>query len=91
MSDHDLEAAAQVRDGALFSPGLVAQIDALRASVHEHLRQRGIDAASTECEHAMVVAGGVAGQLRASPDTTGRTTSRPLVPYTRWHSRSCAR
>src|SRR5688500_9868142 len=72
MSDeHELEdVRAQVRDNALLSPAVVAQIDALRASVHEQLRERGIDPASPECEHSMVVAGGIVGQLLASPDTT---------------------
>jgi hypothetical protein len=65
MSDHDLEAArAQVRDGALFPPGVVAQIHALRASDTSTCVSAASTPASTECEHAMVVAGGIAGQLR---------------------------
>jgi hypothetical protein len=34
---------AQVRDGSLFSAGVTAQIDALRASVRRQLRESGID------------------------------------------------
>lgn len=64
-----------MRDGSLFSPGIVAQIDALRASVREQLRQRGIDATSPECEHTWLVAGGTLGRLAASPETTALLAS----------------
>lgn len=78
MSDeHELEdVRAQVRDGALFSPSVTAQIDALRASEHEQLRERGIDPTSPECERMWVVAGGVVGRLLASPDTTALLASQ---------------
>jgi hypothetical protein len=69
--DHELETVrAQVRDGSLFSPAVTVQIDALRASVHRQLRERGIDPTSPECERMWLVAGGVVGRLLASPETT---------------------
>ena len=49
---------------------MLAPIDALRASVHEQLRARGIDPASRECEQTWLVAGGTLGRLLASPETT---------------------
>ena len=69
--EHELEdVRSQMRDNALFSPGVTAQIDALRASVHAQLRERDIEPTSAECERMWVVAGGVVGQLFASPETT---------------------
>jgi hypothetical protein len=59
---------AQVRDNALFSPGVSARIDALRASVHAQLRQRGIDPTSPEFEQIWLVAGGALAQLLLSPE-----------------------
>ena len=70
IDDDELEAVrAQVRDSRLFSPSVTAQTDALRASVHEQLRERDIDPTSPECEQTWVVAGGVVAQLLASPET----------------------
>jgi hypothetical protein len=71
MIDDELaDVRAQVRDSQLFSPAVTAQIDALRAAVHEQLRERGIDPASPECEQTWLVAGGTLGRLLASPETT---------------------
>jgi hypothetical protein len=58
-----------LRDSELFSVGVTAKIDALRASVHEQLRARGIDPTSEECELIWMVAGGTVGQLIASEST----------------------
>jgi hypothetical protein len=70
MSDAELaEVRAQMRDSELFSPAVIAQIDGLRATVHEQLRQRGVDPASPECEQTWLVAGGTLGRLLASPET----------------------
>jgi hypothetical protein len=67
--DHELEdVRAQVRDNALFSPRVSARIDALRASVHAQLRQRGIDPTSPEFEQTWLVAGGALAQLLLSPE-----------------------
>jgi hypothetical protein len=71
MIDDELaDARAQVSDSELFSPAVTSQIDALRASVHEQLRRRGIDATSPECEQTWLVAGATLGRLVASPEPT---------------------
>ena len=54
----------------VYPPGVVAEIDALRASVHEQARERGIDPTSPEFERMWLVAGAVIGQLLASAQTT---------------------
>ncbi len=46
-----------LQDSELFSPGVTAQIDALRASVHEQLKKLGIDPTSEVCELIWMVAG----------------------------------
>lgn len=70
IDDDELDAVrAQVRDSQLFSPAFTAQIDALRASVHEQLRERDIEPTSPEYERTCVVAGGVVAQLLGSPET----------------------
>jgi hypothetical protein len=64
--------------GARLRPVLAAvtaQIGALRASVHEQLRQRGIDPTSPECEQTWLLAGGTLGRLLASPETTALPAS----------------
>jgi hypothetical protein len=66
---------AQVRDSELFSPAVTAMLDALRASVHQQLRGRGIDPTSTECGQTLMVAGGTIGQLLASKETTALLAS----------------
>jgi hypothetical protein len=57
-----------VRDSELFSPAVNAQVDALRASEHEQLRQRGIEPASRRCKQMWLVAGGALAQLFLSPE-----------------------
>jgi hypothetical protein len=69
IHDELADVRAQVRDSELFSPAVVAQIDALRASVHQQLRERGIDPTSPECKQTWLVAGGTLGQLLASKET----------------------
>lgn len=46
MNDELNDVRAQLQNSELLSPGVLAQIDALRASVHEQLRARGIDPSS---------------------------------------------
>lgn len=70
MNDELNEVRAQLQDSQLFSPAVLAQLDALRASVHEQLRDRGIDPTSRDYEAAMVVGGGAVAQFLASPTTT---------------------
>ena len=71
MSDELNDVRAQLQTSELFSPGVLAQIDALRASVHEQLRARGIDPTSEneEFELTWMVAGGTLAQLLASKET----------------------
>lgn len=69
MSDELKDVRAQLQNSELFSPGVLAQIDALRASVHEQLRARGIDPTSEEYELTWMVAGGTLAQLLASTET----------------------
>lgn len=54
----------------MFSPAVTAQIDALRASVHEQLKERNIKPGSREFELIWMVAGGTVGQLIASDNVT---------------------
>ena len=70
MSDELNDVRAQLQNPELFAPGVFAEIDALRASVHEQLRARGIGHESPEYERTWLFAGGVKGQLLASPQTT---------------------
>lgn len=69
VNDELDEVRAQLQNSELFSPAVIAQLDALRASVHEQLRDRGIDPASPECEQTWLVAGGTLGRLLASAET----------------------
>ncbi|MGI8519134.1 MAG: hypothetical protein ACR2MC_00750 [Actinomycetota bacterium] len=64
--NNDLELVRKtLRDSTMFSPSVTAQIDALRASVHEQLTALGIDPHSRECEQVWV-AGGALAQMIAS-------------------------
>lgn len=69
MSDELEDVRAQLQQSELFSPGVTAQIDALRASVHEQLQARGIKPSSKEFELTWMVAGGTLAQLLASTET----------------------
>jgi len=77
MSDELEDVRAQVRESELFSPRVSAQLDALRASVHEQLRDRGIDPSSEneEVELIWMVAGGALAQLLASTETMDMISS----------------
>lgn len=73
MNDELEEVRQTLQDSTLFSPGVTAQIDAHRASVHQQLRDRGIDPSSEkneEFELTWMVAGAAVGQLIASEQTT---------------------
>ena len=55
----------QLNERHKFDATTTAQYDEMRAHVHELLRQRGIDASSSEFERVWIVAGGVIGELLA--------------------------
>lgn len=69
MNDELEDVRAQLRESELFSPGVTAQLDALRASVHEQLTARGIKPSSKEFELIWMVAGGTLAQLLVSTET----------------------
>ena len=70
MTD-DLDDVRQQIQAELYSPGVTAQIDAFRASIHEQLIALGIDPSSEnrEFELTWMVSGGALAQLLASQDT----------------------
>jgi hypothetical protein len=53
----------------VYPAGIVAEMDNLRAWIHDEARVRGLDPESAEYERAWVIAGVVMGRLLAHPNT----------------------